>query len=134
DFNYRKASMGDNLKGSQKVAGGSQGDVMYYGGNLRTEDEAGRLARVRAEELACEGSVFQGEAPAMGVRSGYFLKVDNHYRDRLNDTYLVTQVHHEGSQTGVVLSGQNTSYNEGEQGSLYACRFSALQASQQFRA
>lgn len=134
DFNYRKASMGDNLKGNHKVAGGSRGDVMYYGGNLRNEDEAGRLARVRSEELACAGSVFQGEAPAMGVRSGYFLKVENHYRDQLNDTYLVTEVHHQGSQTGVVLAGQNTSYNEGEQGSLYECRFSALLGSQQFRA
>lgn len=133
DFNFRKASLGDNLKSEHEVAGGQHGEYMYYGDNLRTEPDAKRLAQVRAQELACQGTVFSGQAPAVGVRSGQFLDVSSHFRDDYNTTYWVTEVQHEGSQTGVVLAGQNTRYNNNEQGSFYQCSFSALKADQQFR-
>lgn len=134
DFNFRKASLGDNLKSEQAISGGQSGQYMYYGDNLRTEPDAKRLAQVRADELACKGTVFTAQAPATGVRSGQFLQVSNHFRDDYNSRYWVTEVRHQGSQTGVVLSGQNTRYNNNEQGSLYECSFTALKADQQFRA
>lgn len=134
DFNFRKASLGDNLKSEHAVANGQTGEFMYYGDNLRTEPDAQRLAQVRAEELACGQTVFSGEAPAIGVRSGRFLRVSHHFRNDFNAAYWVIRVHHKGSQTGVILAGQNTRYNEGEQGSYYHCHFDALVASQQFRA
>ncbi len=67
------------------------------------------------------------------MRSGYFLEVTHHYRDSYNGKYWVTSVQHQGSQTGVILAGQNTAYNDNEQGALYECQFTALEASQQFR-
>ncbi|QIM48539.1 type VI secretion system tip protein VgrG [Pusillimonas sp. DMV24BSW_D] len=133
DFNFRKASLGDNLKSEQAVSGGKSGHYMYYGDNLRTEPDAERLAKIRSEELACKGTTYHGSAPAAGVRSGYFLEVTHHYRDSYNGKYWVTSVQHQGSQTGVILAGQNTAYNDNEQGALYECQFTALEASQQFR-
>ncbi|WP_322997269.1 type VI secretion system Vgr family protein [Castellaniella sp.] len=134
DFNYRKASLGDSIRHKTDITQGTQGCYMLYGQNLRTEDDAQRLATVCAEGINAQGTVYQGEAPAVGVRSGYFLDVTHHFRDSFNARYLVTQVQHQGSQAGVVLAGQNTPYNREEQGSTYHCQFQAIPADLQYRA
>jgi len=134
DYNFRKAAMADDLKAEESVSDGRTGEVMFFGDNLRTKSEASRLAKVRAEQLDCEAEKFYGEAPAIGIRSGYFIEVSNHYSDDCNDRFLVTEIEHRGSQIGVVLSGKNTRYAEGETGSIYQAKFQAIRASQQFRA
>jgi type VI secretion system VgrG family protein len=133
DFNFRKASLGDDLKWEQDVDGGHVGRHMFYGDNVREEAETRRLAAVRAQMLACGQAIYHGTAPAIGVRSGRYLEVTHHFRDSYNGKYWVTSVEHKGSQTGVVLAGQTTAYHDNEQGSLYECRFTALSAEQQFR-
>ena len=134
DYNYRNAALADDLRAESGVDRGANGQVMYYGDNLRTTSEAERLARVRAEQLECEGETFEGEASAVGIRSGHFLALSRHFRNDCNGRFLVTQVQHRGSQVGVVLAGQTTRYADGETGSIYQARFSAQRASQQFRA
>jgi len=134
DYNYRNAALADDLRAESGVDRGASGQVMYYGDNLRTTSEAERLARVRSEQLECEAETFEGEASAVGIRSGHFLALSRHFRDECNGRFLVTRVQHRGSQVGVVLAGQTTRYAEGETGSTYQARFSAQRASQQFRA
>jgi type VI secretion system secreted protein VgrG len=134
DYNYRKAAMADDLKSNESISSGRTGEVMFFGDNLRDKGEASRLAKVRAEQLACEAEQFFGEAPAVGIRSGYFIEVSEHYRRDCNGRFLVTEVEHRGSQVGVVLSGQTTRYAEGETGSVYQAKFQAIRADQQFRA
>jgi type VI secretion system secreted protein VgrG len=134
DYNFRKAAIADDLKADETVSDGRTGEIMFFGDNLRTKSEASRLAKVRAEQLDCEAEKFFGEAPAIGIRSGYFIEVSNHYRNDCNDRYLVTEIEHRGSQIGVVLSGKNTQYTKGETGSIYHAKFQAIRASQQFRA
>ena len=134
DYNYRKAAMADDLKADESVSGGRAGEVMYVGDNLRAKSEASRLAKVRAEQLACEVETFHGEAPAVGMRSGYFIELSSHYRKDCNGRFLVTEIEHRGSQVGVVLSGQTTQYAAGETGTTYQAKFQAIRANQQFRA
>jgi type VI secretion system secreted protein VgrG len=134
DYNYRNAALADGLRSDESVPDGRTGEVMFFGDNLRDTSEASRLAKVRAERLACEAEQFFGEAPAVGVRSGYFIEVSDHYRRDCNGRFLVTEVEHRGSQVGVVLSGQTTRYAEGETGSVYQAKFQAIRADQQFRA
>lgn len=133
DFNFRKASLGDDLKTEKTVAGGRSGVYMYYGDNLRSEPDTEYMAKVRAEALSCRQTLYSGTAPAIGVRSGRYVEITHHFRDDFNGKYWVTRVEHEGSQTGVVLAGQTTGYNDGEHGSLYVARFTAIEASVQFR-
>lgn len=133
DFNYRRASLGDNLKSDAQIQGGSNGQYMLYGQNLRTEADAQRLSQICAEAIAARGTVFSGEAPAIGVRCGHFLDVNSHFRKDYNARYLVTEVTHQGTQAGVVLAGQNTAYNDGEQGSIYQCGFQAIASDLQYR-
>ena len=134
DFNYRQADLADNLKAQSTVTNGYAGQVMFYGDNTRTESEVSRLASVRADELACQAESFKGEAPAVGIRSGYFLNLSGHYQSECNGQFLITSVRHKGSQTGVVLAGQTTAYADGETSSVYFATFTATRASQQFRA
>lgn len=134
DFNFRVAALADDLNHEADVPGGRQGRRMFYGDNLRTEQDVERLANVRAQEFACQAAVFHGSAPAVGVRSGFYLDVTHHFRDSFNARYWVTSVQHKGSQAGVVMAGRNTGRNQGEQGAVYECRFTALPAQQQFRA
>ena len=133
DFNYRRASLGDNLKSDTRIPGGGSGQYMLYGQNLREETEAQRLSQVCADAIATRGTVFSGETPAIGVRCGHFLDIHNHFRQDYNTRYLVTQVTHQGTQAGVVLAGQNTAYNGGERGSVYHCTFQAIPSDQQYR-
>lgn len=134
DYNYRKAALADSLRAENRVDQGHNGQVMYYGDNLRETGEAERLARVRSQQLECEAETFSGEASAVGIRSGRFMALSRHYSEPCNGRFLVTQVEHRGAQVGVVLAGQTTRYAQGETGSSYQARFSAVRASQQFRA
>lgn len=132
DYNHRKASV--ELKVMEPVFDNGIGEVNLYGENFRNETEGQRYAKLRAEEILCGGKVFTGEATAVGLRSGYLMEMDRHYRDNFNGQYLVTEVHHEGSQAAALLAGIKTSYSEGQGGeTIYRNTFRAIPATAQFR-
>jgi type VI secretion system secreted protein VgrG len=133
DFNYRKA--GVQMKAQALVSEHGLGQVMIYGENFRDEAEGMRYAKLRAEEILCQGRVFAGEATAVGLRSGYFAELSHHYRDDFNGRYLVTEIHHQGSQAGALLSGIRSPYSDGNPGgeTSYRNSFRAIAAAVQFR-
>jgi type VI secretion system secreted protein VgrG len=133
EFNYRKAAV--PLKVQATVSANGIGEVMIYGENFRDEAEGQRYAGLRAEEILCGGKVFSGESTAVGLRSGYFMQMAGHYRDGFNGRYLVTEVHHEGSQAGALLNGMKTPFND-DSGveTRYANSFRAIPDAVQFRA
>ncbi|TDY97878.1 UNVERIFIED_ORG: Rhs element Vgr protein [Herbaspirillum seropedicae] len=134
DFNHRKANV--ELKVADVVSEHGFGDVMIYGENFRSEEEGKRYARLRAEEIACGGKVFSGDATAVGLRSGYFMELAHHYREDFNGKYLVTEVRHEGSQAGALLEGIRSPFSgQGAGGEThYRSSFAAIPADVQFRA
>ena len=132
DFNYRKAAL--TLRAEEQVAAEGIGDVMYYGENFRTVAEGQRYAKLRAEGIRCRSRVFNGESTAVGLRSGYFMALSHHYRNDFNGRYLVTGIHHRGSQAGVLLAGLKTPFASGERGTNYSNDFVAIPAGTQFRA
>lgn len=137
DFNYRKAAV--QLKVNAIVSEQGVGDVMLYGENFRDADEGNRYAKLRAEEILCGAKTFFAQASAVGVRSGYFLQLDRHYRNDFNGRYLVTEVEHHGSQAGALLHGMKnpfttaftTDTQAGE--TSYHNSFRAIPAGVQFR-
>jgi type VI secretion system secreted protein VgrG len=133
EFNHRKASV--PLKIVETVSDSGLGQVMLYGENFRGETEGRRYAKLRAQEIVCQGRVFSGEASAVGLRSGYFARLAGHYRQDFNDTYLVTEIHHRGTQAGALLAGVNSPYSTDGAGgeTSYRNSFRAIPASVQFR-
>ncbi|MDQ0446948.1 type VI secretion system Vgr family protein [Methylobacterium aerolatum] len=91
DYNPVKPAL--PLFSKTSVSGGSLGTVVQYGQNYLEPDEGDRLAKIRAEEIACRATVFQGESNAPQLRPGYFFTLKNH--PSLDDQYLVTRVTHE---------------------------------------
>lgn len=133
DFNHRKA--GTPLKVTEPVSDKGVGDVMLYGENFRDEDEGKRYAKLRAQEILARGKIFLGESTAVGLRSGYFMQLARHYRESFNGKYLVTELHHRGSQAGALLSGMQTPFNDNSSGDTsYYNSFQAIQDAVQFRA
>ena len=111
-FNYAAAKVTlDQLSNkvameqSYTVSDTGTGVVMLYGENFLTPEEGSRYAKLRAEQILCNGRVFKGEATATGIRSGHFIQMSGHYRGDFNVQYLVTEIEHSGSQAGVLLAG-----------------------------
>lgn len=130
-FNYSSANV--ELKQTAQVSAGGTGDVMLYGENFLTQDEGQRYAKLRAQEILCGGKVFKGEATAVGLRSGYFMRMAAHYRSDFNGQYLVTEVEHRGSQAGVLLAGIENSYGGKPGETDYHLDFKAIPSAVQFR-
>lgn len=133
DFNYRNAALGDGLKATAAVNPNGVGTVMLYGGNLRTVQNAQLIANVRAEAFVAEMKTYTADATAVGIRSGQFVKVQDHYRNAYNAKYLVTRVKHSGTQAGALLGGEATAFAPEERGTTYKCSFEAIPAETQFR-
>jgi type VI secretion system secreted protein VgrG len=132
DFNHR--SVLQELRTSAPVDNAGCGQVMLYGENFRDIGEGQRYAKLRAEELLCGGTIFLGEGSAVGLRAGYFAKLSAHYRDDFNNEYLVTEVHHRGSQAGALLNALRVEGIAGAGGETsYSNSFRAIRSDVQFR-
>jgi type VI secretion system VgrG family protein len=131
DYNHRRANV--PLVAQVEVSVNGVGEEMLYGENFRSEEEGKRYATLRAQELRCGARVFSGEATAVGLRSGHFMDLSQHYREDFNGRYLVTEITHEGSQAGALLAGLKTPFNEREGHTTYTNSFIALPAATQFR-
>jgi type VI secretion system secreted protein VgrG len=134
EYNYRKAAL--TLDVSAPVCDDGMGDVVLYGENFRDQAEGERYAKLRAEEILCGGKTFTADATAVGLRSGGFAQLSDHYRDDFNGRYLITEIHHHGSQAGALLSGMGSAYASGKRRTETAYRnsFRAIRADVQFRA
>ncbi|MFO7746613.1 MAG: type VI secretion system tip protein VgrG [Orrella sp.] len=108
---------------------------MFWGYNLRQVDEATRMAAVRSEELLCDQSLISGVSSAINVRSGYTIKLEQHYQTEVNKDYLVTSVRHRGHQTYAWFeSEENATDSSFQGGTFYDCSFTAIDEKKQFRA
>jgi type VI secretion system secreted protein VgrG len=68
--------------------------VVQYGQNVASSTEAGNLATVRAQEIACRGTVFRGISTAPQLRPGYLFTLSNHPDSTMNAQYVVTKISH----------------------------------------
>ncbi|RZF24050.1 type VI secretion system tip protein VgrG [Paraburkholderia sp. UYCP14C] len=133
DYNYRKAAV--QLKSSAIVSESGIGEIMLYGENFRDQQEGDRYAKLRAQELICTANMYAGKGTVLGLRSGYFFNLTHHYRDDFNGRYLVTEVRHEGSQAGALLSAVSGPRSEDACGGeiVYRNSFRAIPGARQFR-
>jgi type VI secretion system VgrG family protein len=131
-FNCNQASA--VMEKTAEVSSKGKGRVMLYGESFLDDRECTRYAGIRAEEIACQGKVFEGRASAVGLRSGYFFVMLGHYRNDWNGvTCLVTEIAHEGSQAGALLRGLSTPFGRNSGETSYSANFKAIPQATQFR-
>lgn len=132
DYNYRLPTV-DLDSGEANVSPSGMGKVYMYGDNLKSTDEAKRIAKVRAEEARSRQKRFKGKSSAPFVRTGYTFSLSNHFTQAHNATYLAVRVEHEGDQTAFLMSGLGPVLSEREANNYYRNEFTAIPADAQYR-
>lgn len=125
DYNPSKPALA--LRSRAGVAGGTSGTVIEYGQHFLEPEEGDRLARVRAEEIACRAQVFRGRSNVPWLRPGVFFSLSGH--PSLDDHYLVTSVTHAIATPAPVGFGSQDSV----QGRPYGNVFEAIPLAVPFR-
>lgn len=82
------------------------GEQAVYGDHYDGHAAGQRLARIRAEALACEADTYAGISRALPLRAGYRATLQGHARPAFDRRYCVTAITHEGSQP---LPGEDAS-------------------------
>jgi type VI secretion system secreted protein VgrG len=131
DYNYEHPDV--ELKAEAVVSQDGQGEHYSYGDCFRTMDEAGRLARVRAEELLAGQDIYEGVATAPLLRAGGLFELSLHPAGAYNARYLLTCVDHHGRDKSPLTSGLTQTNTQAESENLYENSFTAIPAARQFR-
>ncbi len=132
DYNYLKPSM--SVEGMADVDPEGRGENYIYGVWFDDPVEGNRLAAIRAEALMCRKTEFHGRSSVPFMMPGYTFDLNDHYKPVYNRKYLVTDVSHEGHQTGYLIAGLGPALTRREQDMFYANTFTAIYSDRQFRA
>lgn len=81
------------------------GDVYLANEPVETQEDAMRIAEIRAEELRCHAKTYGGVSASPLVRPGAVFTLDRHYNPAFNRDYMVTEVSHEGAQETFISMG-----------------------------
>jgi type VI secretion system secreted protein VgrG len=121
DYNHQTPLL--DLARQRVLEDGSGGGVVEFGSNVRTPDEAQRIADVRAEESRSKRRVASGESAVGTFRAGLRFTLDSH-PFAADGELLLTAVTHELEQT---LGGDDAA----EDG--YRNHFTAVSSANRFR-
>ena len=128
DYNYRTP---ETMTVESEMNGEMPGTRYEYGGHFRDAKRGQQLAEVRNEEVEAQRRVMEGTGNSMGFRSGYLVTLEEHFRARLNEDYLITHVEHEGSQRAGL--GLDSRAQGEEEEPDYANQFTCIPATVQYR-
>jgi len=132
DYNYRKPSL--EMSGEANVDPQGRGTVFFYNEHIKTPEEGKRLAKIRSESILCRRELYLGEGSVPFMLPGFTFTLENHYRKGVNQNYLITDIDHEGNQTGYLLSGISVGRSGDEENKIYYRNyFTAIPGTVQFR-
>src|SRR6202043_2405414 len=97
DYNFEQPS--ESLKAN--VAGKSTYEIYdYHPGEYRKQPEGDGLVRTRLQELEAPCLVAHGSSDCRAFTSGYRFELKEHYRDNMNQAWVLTSIRHSASQPG----------------------------------
>ncbi len=128
DFNFEKPKTSLVAKSKVATKHAQNSFEMYdYPGEYGEHSEGTDYSKIRIEELHSQHEIVQGEANARGIAVGYTFTLTNSPRRDQNRKYLITAASYQ-------LTGQHYGSGEEKSGELYACHFTAIDATKHFRA
>lgn len=132
EYNYRTP---DVALRSEGVADPKMpGTYSEYGDHFADSEQGTRRAKIRSEELTAHSSELRARSEVIGLRGGYLFTMEDHFRNELNQDYLITRVEHVGRQGSAIGSGVVDENGDGDDSSPgYENRFTALPADVPFR-
>lgn len=129
DYNYANPSA--PVSGEHLVSTSGRGEIREYGYRVFTQDEAARLAQVKAQSIACRELTLHATGNATGLRAGYVFELEDGPSD-MPVRYLAIEVRHAAAITGG--SFDITRYTGLDRGETYRVEVVAIPADVQFRA
>jgi type VI secretion system secreted protein VgrG len=105
DYNFETPSM--NLQSS--VSGKEKWEVYDFPGEYTKRADGDQLVRVRLQEQQMPQSVARGTSDCRAFGVGYKFKLTEHYRDDLNQEYVLTALNHSARHNVGFTSGASDS-------------------------
>ncbi|GFK93458.1 Actin cross-linking toxin VgrG1 [Fundidesulfovibrio magnetotacticus] len=127
-YNYRTCK---TLQATRGVVGHGQVQVYAHEDDPRTNTEAERMAKVRAESLNCRRALYHGSTTAPFLRPGCTFRLLDHYDESFNREYLVVEVVHECRQESALST---RGLQDVPEQTTYRNDFAAIPSNVQFRA
>ncbi|MCR4666744.1 MAG: type VI secretion system tip protein VgrG [Desulfovibrio sp.] len=121
------------VMGIARVSAGGMGDVYLANEGVESDAEAGRIAKIRAEERICQSRVFKGAGGVPTLRPGVLFTLRDHYSESFNRDYLVTEITHEGAQETFLSMGLGIPLRESRDHLFYRNHFSCIESDIRFR-
>jgi type VI secretion system secreted protein VgrG len=129
DYNFETPST--SLLSSEptvvEVDGNTSYEIYDYPGDHLTQSDGAAVAKVRMQEEEAGNLVVSGSSICRAFSTGYKFDLEDHYREDMNDSYLLTEIQHVASEGG--------SYNltGGGGGESYSNHFTCIPADVPFR-
>ncbi|RMH96339.1 MAG: type VI secretion system tip protein VgrG, partial [Calditrichaeota bacterium] len=99
EYNYRYPDR--QLLAESQIDGSAPGVYYEFGEHFADDAEGEWLARIRNEEIHCQGLRFRGRSECRLLRPGRTFELAKHYREDWNREYVLLRVRHRGSQSAM---------------------------------
>ena len=96
---------------SVDVGGNRRYELYEYPGDYQKKTQGESLARIRLQELESISQVMSGITTCRAMAAGYRFTLTGHDQQDLNQTYVITNVHHEAKSSDGVSAGGIETYN-----------------------
>jgi type VI secretion system secreted protein VgrG len=129
DYNFETPSA--NLMANEptvvNVGGNSAYEIYDYPGEYPNKSQGKTLAAVRMQEEEASHLVVSGSSVCRAFTTGYKFTLEDHYRDDMNTSYVLTEIQHVASVEGSYTTGDETA------GEHYSNHFNCIPANVPFR-
>ncbi len=122
DYNFKTPSTNLIVEESSVVNIGNnqQYEIYDYPGEYRAKADGATLAKIRMQEEEALHYVISGSSTCQEFTSGYTFDLTNYQPNDLNQSYVLTEVHHVGSVGETYHSG-STAGSKGEYSNTFTC-------------
>ncbi|MEP9379205.1 type VI secretion system tip protein VgrG [Aquabacter sp. CN5-332] len=131
---YNETGPASDMLASSEVVGLNEGQdndgigsIVEYGDHFADHNEGVEFAKIRAQELAWQASVFEGESTLMGLHAGMMLQIKG-FSSSSAEEYLVVSIEHSAAASNYWHPDLGLAKDE-----RYRNRFVAIPSSLQFR-
>ncbi len=128
DYNFEtpNTSLISNEPTVVQVGGNNKFEIYDYPGEYVDKSHGSALAKIRMQEEEAGSVIVSGSSVCRAFTSGYKFDLKDHYRDDMNQSYVLTEVQHVASMGGS-YSHDNTG------GAHYSNHFKCIPAPTPFR-
>ncbi|HTW57163.1 MAG TPA: type VI secretion system tip protein TssI/VgrG [Terriglobales bacterium] len=128
DYNFEtpSASLMANEPTVVQVGGNTKFEIYDYPGDHPTSSKGSSVAKLRMQEEEASHTVITGSSVCRAFTSGYKFDLKEHYRDDMNDSYVITEVQHTATVGSYGMGNANTPAH-------YSNHFTCIPASVPYR-